>query len=106
MTPEDARFDIDGITSLAVNLASTLAVVGGTSALLHVVSVSKSEVVGALGGHTEGDGVRVRHGYTAGRDFPHRTRNRCGYIPYPYLHGVRAVSHETHGKLIINIITM
>jgi ribosome assembly protein SQT1 len=59
LTPEDARFDIDGITSLAINPASTLAVVGGASGSLRVVSLSKGEVVGALGGHTEGDSVEA-----------------------------------------------
>lgn len=50
---------MDGITSLAVNPASTLAVVGGASGSLRVVSLSKGEVVGALGGHTEGDSVEA-----------------------------------------------
>jgi len=59
LTPEDARFDVDGITSLAVNPASTLAVVGGASGSLRVVSLSKGEVVGALGGHSEGDSVEA-----------------------------------------------
>ena len=48
-----------GITSLAVNPASTLAVVGGASGSVRVVSLSKGEVVGALGGHTEGDSVEA-----------------------------------------------
>lgn len=59
LTPEDARFDMGGITSLAVNPASTLAVVGGASGSLRVVSLSKGDVVGALGGHTEGDSVEA-----------------------------------------------
>ena len=48
-----------GITSLAVNPASTLAVVGGASGSLRVVSLSKGEVVGTLGGHLEGDSVEA-----------------------------------------------
>jgi ribosome assembly protein SQT1 len=59
LTPADARFDMSGITSLAVNAASTLAVVGGASGSLRVVSLSKGEVVGALGGHAEGDSVEA-----------------------------------------------
>lgn len=55
--PNDARFDVDSITSLAVNPASTLAVVGGSSGGVRVVSLSKGEVVGALGGHKEEDSV-------------------------------------------------
>jgi ribosome assembly protein SQT1 len=56
-TPDDARFDIGGITSLAVNPASTLAVVGGASGGIRVISLSKGEIVGALGGHKEGESV-------------------------------------------------
>ncbi|KAF8183946.1 ribosome biogenesis protein Sqt1 [Pholiota molesta] len=48
--PEDARFDLDGITSLAVNPSSTLAVVGGAAAAC---------VVNALGGHTEGESIEA-----------------------------------------------
>ncbi|KAF8554394.1 ribosome biogenesis protein Sqt1 [Imleria badia] len=59
LTPQDARFDLDGITSLAVNPSSTLAVVGGTSGSVRVVSLSKGEVVGALGGHAEGESVEA-----------------------------------------------
>jgi len=59
LTPADARFDMDGITSLAVNPASTLVVVGGASGSLRVVSLSKGEVVGALGGHAEGESVEA-----------------------------------------------
>jgi ribosome assembly protein SQT1 len=59
LTPEDARFDMDGITSLAVNPSSTLAVVGGASGSLRLVSLSKGEVVGALQGHAEGDSVEA-----------------------------------------------
>lgn len=59
LTPQDARFDLGGITSLAVNPASTLAVVGGASGSIRVVSLSKGEVVGALGGHTDGESVEA-----------------------------------------------
>lgn len=59
LTPTDARFELDGITALAVNPASTLAVVGGLSGGLRVVSLTKGEVVGALGGHREGESVEA-----------------------------------------------
>lgn len=59
LTPQDARFDLEGITSLAVNASSTLAVVGGTSGGVRVVSLSKGEVAGALGGHAEGESVEA-----------------------------------------------
>lgn len=59
LTRQDARFDLDGITSLAINHSSTVAVVGGTSGSVQVVSLSKGEVVGALGGHAEGDSVEA-----------------------------------------------
>lgn len=57
LTSTDARFDVNGITSLAVNPASTLAVVGGVDGGVRVVSLSKGEVVAALAGHNEGDSV-------------------------------------------------
>lgn len=57
LTPEDARFDMSGITSLNINPASTLAVVGGASGSLRIVSLSKGNVIGALGGHAEGQSV-------------------------------------------------
>lgn len=50
---------MSGITSLGVNPSSTLTVVGGASGSLRVVSLSKGEVVGALGGHSEGDSVEA-----------------------------------------------
>ena len=59
LTAADARFDMEGITALAVNPASTLAVVGGTTGSVRVVSLSKGEVVGALGGHKEGESVEA-----------------------------------------------
>lgn len=59
LSPSDARFDVESITSLAVNPASTLAVVGGASGGIRVISLSKGEVVGALNGHNEGDSVEA-----------------------------------------------
>ena len=55
----DARFDLEGITALAINPASTLAVVGGANGGVRVVSLSKGEVVGALGGHKEDESVEA-----------------------------------------------
>ena len=57
--PTDARFDVESITSLAVNPASTLAVVGGSAGGVRVISLNKGEVVGALGGHKEEDSVET-----------------------------------------------
>jgi ribosome assembly protein SQT1 len=59
LTAEDARFDLDGITSLAVNPASTLVIVGGADGGVRVVSLSKGEVVGTLNGHTKGESVEA-----------------------------------------------
>jgi ribosome assembly protein SQT1 len=59
LSASDARFDLNGITSLAVNPSSSLAVVGGASGEVRVVSLSKGEVVGALRGHAEGESVEV-----------------------------------------------
>lgn len=59
LTPTDARFALDGITSIAVNPASTLAVVGGASGGVRVISLNKGDVVGALAGHQEGESVEA-----------------------------------------------
>ena len=57
VTASDARFELDGITSLAVNSSSTLVVVGGVSGGVRVVSLSKGDIVGALDGHKEDESV-------------------------------------------------
>ena len=59
LTGQDARFDLGGITSLAVNPASTVAVVGGANGGVRVVNLSKGEVISALGGHTEEQSVEA-----------------------------------------------
>ncbi|KAF5391549.1 hypothetical protein D9757_002340 [Collybiopsis confluens] len=59
LTSEDARFSLDGITSLGINPSSTLAVVGGAAGGVRVISLTKGEVVGALGGHTEGESIEA-----------------------------------------------
>ena len=59
-TPHNAdATDSATITSLAINPASTLAVVGGASGGVRVISLSKGEVVGALAGHKEGESVEA-----------------------------------------------
>jgi WD40 repeat protein len=50
---------LGGITSLAVNPASTIAVVGGANGGVRVVSLSKGEVISALGGHTDENSVEA-----------------------------------------------
>jgi len=59
LTGNDARFDLGGITALAVNPASTIAVVGGAEGGVRVISLSKGEVISALGGHTDGESVEA-----------------------------------------------
>ncbi|RDB25935.1 putative WD repeat-containing protein C25H1.08c [Hypsizygus marmoreus] len=59
LSAEDGRFNLDGITSLKVNPSSTLAVIGGAAGGVRVISLSKGEVVGALGGHTEGESIEA-----------------------------------------------
>ena len=59
LSPTDARFDLGGITCLAVNPASTVAVVGGADGGVRVISLSKGEVVNALGGHTDGESIEA-----------------------------------------------
>jgi len=59
LTGNDARFDLGGITSLAVNPASSIAVVGGAEGGVRVISLSKGEVISALGGHAEGESVEA-----------------------------------------------
>ncbi|KAF8486083.1 WD40 repeat-like protein [Russula ochroleuca] len=59
LTGNNARFDLGGITSLAVNPASTIAVIGGAEGGVRVVSLSKGEVISALGGHTDGESVEA-----------------------------------------------
>ncbi|KAI0058206.1 WD40 repeat-like protein [Artomyces pyxidatus] len=59
LTATNARFNLDGITALAINPASTLAVVGGAAGGVRVVSLSKGEVITALGSHAEGESVEA-----------------------------------------------
>jgi len=57
LTPDDTRFDLDGITSIAVNPSSTLAVVGGAAGGVRVIGLTKGDIVSTLGGHTEGESI-------------------------------------------------
>ncbi|KIK10380.1 hypothetical protein K443DRAFT_671000 [Laccaria amethystina LaAM-08-1] len=59
LSPDDARFNLDGITSLGINPSSTLAVIGGAAGGVRVISLSKGEVVNTLGGHTEGESIEA-----------------------------------------------
>ncbi|KAI0040255.1 WD40 repeat-like protein [Auriscalpium vulgare] len=59
LTSNSARFSLDGITALAINPSSTLAVVGGAAGGVRVISLSKGEVVAALGSHAEGESVEA-----------------------------------------------
>ncbi|TEB33344.1 ribosome biogenesis protein Sqt1 [Coprinellus micaceus] len=54
---QDGRFELDGITSIGINPASTLAVVGGAAGGLRIVNLAKGTVVSSLGGHTEGESI-------------------------------------------------
>lgn len=60
LTASDGRFALEGgITSLAINHSSTLAVVGGASGGVRVVNLLKGDVIGALDGHGEGQSVEA-----------------------------------------------
>lgn len=59
LTPEDGRFELDGITSLAVNSSSTVAVIGGAAGGIRVVNLSRGDIVGALAAHEEGESVEA-----------------------------------------------
>ena len=59
ISSDDARFNLDGVTSLRVNPSSSLAVIGGAAGGVRVVNLLKGEVVGALGGHTEGESIEA-----------------------------------------------
>jgi ribosome assembly protein SQT1 len=59
ISPDDARFNLDGITSLGVNPSSTLAVGGGAAGGVRVVSLSKGEIIATLAGHTEGESIEA-----------------------------------------------
>ena len=59
LTPDDGRFDLDGITSLAINPASTVAVVGGASGGVRIVNLNRGGIVGSLSAHKEGESVEA-----------------------------------------------
>jgi len=60
MNQHTSRFNlVDGITSIASNSTSTVAVVGGASGELRVVNLAKGEVVGVLEGHDKDQSVEA-----------------------------------------------
>ena len=60
LSAEDARFGMaTGITSLAVNAAGTVAVVGGANGEVRVINMNKGEVLGKLEGHSEGESIEA-----------------------------------------------
>ncbi len=60
LSAEDARFGMaNGITSLAVNAAGTVAVVGGANGEVRVININKGEVLGKLEGHSEGESIEA-----------------------------------------------
>ena len=60
LSAEDARFGIaNGITSLAVNAAGTVAVAGGANGEVRVININKGEVLGKLEGHSEGESIEA-----------------------------------------------
>lgn len=60
LSAEDGRFGMEnGITSLAVNAAGTVAVVGGANGEVRVINLGKGEVLGKLEGHGEGESIEA-----------------------------------------------
>lgn len=58
LTPQDARFGMDqGITALAVNPASSLAIVGGSDGTVRAINLSNGTIIGGLEGHAEGESI-------------------------------------------------
>lgn len=60
LSAADGRFGLnDGITSLAVNPLSTVAVVGGATGGVRVVNLAKGDIIGALDGHGAEESVEA-----------------------------------------------
>ncbi|GAA5910029.1 hypothetical protein JCM6882_008432 [Rhodosporidiobolus microsporus] len=60
LTPSDARFALpSGINSLAINPASTVAILGGAEGGLRAVNLTKGEVLAQMEGHEEGASVEA-----------------------------------------------
>lgn len=60
MNQHSSRFNLtEGITSLASNTTSSVALVGGSNGELRVVNLAKGEVVGVLEGHDQGQSVEA-----------------------------------------------
>ncbi|TIC72712.1 WD40 repeat-like protein [Wallemia mellicola] len=60
ITANDARFNLDGgITAMAVNPASTIAVAGGAAGGVRAVNLSNGQVVGSFECHKEGESIEA-----------------------------------------------
>lgn len=60
MNAHASRFSLlEGVTSVASNAASTVAVAGGADGELRVVNLAKGEVVAVLEGHERGQSVEA-----------------------------------------------
>ncbi|KAL0955021.1 hypothetical protein HGRIS_003940 [Hohenbuehelia grisea] len=56
----NSRLSTDGVTSLGINPASTIAVVGGANGAVHLVGLAKGEVIATLSaGHTPGESIEA-----------------------------------------------
>ena len=59
LTRNDARFDLGGTTALTINHASTIAAGASADGGAQTVTLSKGEVISALGGHAGGESVEA-----------------------------------------------
>ncbi|GAA5866081.1 hypothetical protein JCM8547_000590 [Rhodosporidiobolus lusitaniae] len=60
LTSDDARFSLDGgINALAINPASTVAILGGAAGSIRAVNLVKGEVLAQLEGHEDGASVEA-----------------------------------------------
>jgi len=60
LTAQDARFGMtDGITALAVNTASSLAIVGGADGTVRAINLSNGNILSGLEGHREGESIEA-----------------------------------------------
>jgi len=58
LTTQDARFGMDqGITSLAVNASSSLAIVGGADGTVRAINLTNGSILSGLEGHGEGESI-------------------------------------------------
>lgn len=60
LTSDDARFALDGgINCLAINPASTVAILGGAGGSMRAISLTKGEVLAQIQGHEDGASVEA-----------------------------------------------